>query len=325
MSAKNETTEGKATKKLLQEWCASLGQNKSKIESQKPQATDTKVSKQQRFKRYICIGRRGGREVQSMLNDPVIAQSAFVKGSDPDSSRTRIQHSIDLIFTSMTESDKLLQSLTNPSTQCFLVHLASDLNTQGSFLSKLHKLPTEATQLDEFASLSYASSWLQSSLILIRDSYSFGSAGLQMPFVPLETEYQPARARAKVLQRRYPGEQVVIATLDLVALRQAKRVASAEHAFKMLRVPMAGVDFSQRLLVWAEDGKTGGVVQGLRDAVLAVGEWTEKGNTDETEDAVGTKSKAVATEGVAEDGASGMGQSKSLDDWEAELGRFVGG
>ena len=76
----------------------------------------------------------------------------------------------------------------------------------------------------------------------------------------------------------------------------------------MLRVPMAGADFSQRLLVWAEDGQNGGVVQNLRDAVLAVVEWQD-GMDGQSEDAFETKSNIVAGDGLAEDDVKERAQS----------------
>lgn len=194
-----------------------------------------------------------------------------------DSQQNHINHALALIFTSITDSDTLLQTNTNPPMTCFLIHLARDFDTHGAFLSTLLALPPAATHIDKFASLSYASSWLQSSLTLIRDSCKSesGAVELQMPFVLLETEFQLARARAAALQQQYPEEGIVVATLDLRALRGEKLVLSAEHGFQMLRVPVQEVDVSRKLLVWVGNGGEEGVGRVLRDAVLAVMKWKE--------------------------------------------------
>lgn len=54
---------------------------------------------------------------------------------------------------------------------CFLVYLTYNSDTNGSFLPNVLSLPHKAMELDEFFSLSYASSWLQANLTQIRESY----------------------------------------------------------------------------------------------------------------------------------------------------------
>jgi hypothetical protein len=187
-----------------------------------------------------------------------------------------VRQIFDAIFADIIENDTILEFQTDACTQCFLVHLSYDLDTEGSFLSQFHRLPHHALELDHDHGLSFASSWLQASLEGIRDGHNSEAARLQMPFCVLETEYHATCVRAYVLQSRHPNEKVTIATLDIMALKNAKLVASAEHTFKMLRVSSAGIDLSQRLLVWAGGMETGiddQNAQALRQAVLATVEW----------------------------------------------------
>ncbi|KAH6629515.1 hypothetical protein C7974DRAFT_376348 [Boeremia exigua] len=251
LSLESESSGDSASRNFLRQGLASFKRWTSEVMVKPLIAKERKASTKQRIKKFFQLGKIIGRETKHVKSDQMIARNESGRESCLDCSKSNIYTDMGSIFASIAESDKPLQKEPNSPMICFLIHLASDLNIQGPFLSRLHRLPADVTQTDGLSSLSCASTWLQSSLVLIRDSYSPDSTplDLQLPFVVLETEYQRARARATALQQQCPDEQVVTATLDLAVLKAAKLVTSAEHAFRMLRVPMESVDFSQRLLV----------------------------------------------------------------------------
>ena len=82
MSVENGVMKNEKTKRSLRNWLASLGLKKDKNTSQTPQLVHNKVCKWQRLKRYLCIGRKKGRDIQR-LETLVIAQSVSVKDTYP--------------------------------------------------------------------------------------------------------------------------------------------------------------------------------------------------------------------------------------------------
>ncbi|KAJ8108250.1 hypothetical protein OPT61_g8301 [Boeremia exigua] len=301
MFVEAETTGEGRCKKLVQDCLASVKRIRSQMIRKPLDVLEGEANKKRRVKDLFRIQNITRRKAPYAEGNLAMVQSVPVDDSSSSCTPAHIYRAMDSIFTSIIETDTVLQTQTNPPMICFLVHLASDLDTEGSFLSTLHKLPPEATRLDEFASLSYASSRLQFSLDLIRYSCMPGSGPvtLQTPFIVVETEFELARARAMVLQKQYPEKRFAIATLDLVALKEARLVASVERTFDTLRVPMDDVDFSQRLLVWVQDGGNEAVEKALRASVLAVMEWTgeEKGRTVEMGE-VTAEDKTSAIEGL---------------------------
>lgn len=212
----------------------------------------------------------------------------------------------------MISSDTLLEAHPDPPMRCFLVNLARDFDTHGHFPSSFFTLPPSAAYLDASSSLSYASSWLQSSLILIRDSCTTaiytGPVELQPPFVLLETDLELARARAAWLQQCYPQEKIVIATLDLKALKDERFVVTAEHAFRMLRVSSREVDLKQKLLLWVKFGRGEDVARVLRDTVLSVMEWKAERRRDGLSDVKKGGEHVGQGEAIEEDVGSEIGR-----------------
>ena len=158
--------------------------------------------------------------------------------------------------------------------------------------------------MDLDSGLSFVPAWLQSSLQKVKFEYGQGMAHLQMPFCVLETNYDIASARANALQQRNPFQKVGIATLDIVPLKRAKIVASAEHTFDFLRVSKEETIFESRLLAWAE-GDDGRATKALQDAVLTIVEW--EGKVKNT----GMESPASASNVVGEGAASHIDVSEA--------------
>lgn len=220
---------------------------------------------------------------------------------------------LDAIFTDIVESDSTLDSQTDAATQCFLVHILSDMDPHGSFLSRHQRLPAHVVDLVIDNGLSFASTWLQTSLEKIKADCASGKSRLQMPFCVLETNYAAASARAAAMQMHNPGEKVGVATLDIVALKSARLVVSAMHAFDFLRVSTENGAFENRLLAWAEGGPNDVPAQALREAVLTVVEWKEKINEGKMEDAR-VAVQAALKDGTCKAGRNELAQSLSKKD-----------
>ncbi|KAF1924901.1 uncharacterized protein M421DRAFT_268862 [Didymella exigua CBS 183.55] len=181
------------------------------------------------------------------------------------------------MFADIVEKDRTLAKWTDETTQCFLVHLISDLDLDGSFLTRYVHPSPQIFDMDFNLGLGFVSNWLQGSLTNIKISYAEGDVDLQMPFCVLETTQSRANKRARALQLFNPGEKVGIATLDFVALKSAKLVASAEHTFDFLRVSREGFRCGKKLLAWTENDEDGQSAKALRSAVLTVVEWEDSG------------------------------------------------
>lgn len=162
--------------------------------------------------------------------------------------------------------------------------------------------------LDE--GLSFASTWLQTSLEKIKTECATGGVRLQMPFCVLDTEYAAACKRAGILQADNPEERVGIVALDVVALKKARLLVSAGHAFDFLRVPRGEVEMAGRLLVWAEGGNDGRAAEALSQAVLTVVEWEGVGEKEKVDGVGGDARGGVAVESTLRDSTYRTDQSK---------------
>ncbi|KZM22477.1 hypothetical protein ST47_g6390 [Ascochyta rabiei] len=206
------------------------------------------------------------------------------------------------MFADIVETDGILDSQIDTDTQCFLVHVLSDIDPEDTFFSQYQQLPPRAADMSLDDGLSFASTWLQKSLGMIKIGYESGEARLQMPFAVLETNYHTACVRASALKRKPPHEKAVIITLDFLALKNVKLVASAEHAFDFLRVSKESLATGDRLLLWAENDNDGRPAEALLEAVLTIVEWDERDDEEEVEDTGEAASYAIKTETYPEEG-----------------------
>lgn len=220
--------------------------------------------------------------------------------------RSAVRQLLHTMFADIVENDRTLAKQTDSTTQCFLVHPLSDLDPNGSFLSRYMHPSPQAFDMDFNLGLSFVSSWLQSSLTKIKTSYPEGETDLQMPFCVLETTQATANVRARALQRLNPKEKVGIATLDIVALESEKLVASAKHTFDFLRVSRKDFFCVKKLLAWAESDEDGQSANALRSAVLTVVEWQETGEDvfAESEEIPDAEEKGTASQTHLQDDES---------------------
>lgn len=292
MSIGDGRTEHNTKKRSIQDWFMPLGRNKDGKTYLNPPSTNSVVGKgryRQHTRKYSCIGRKTGRDIQRSLKIPGAAHAICIVDENQceqdfpaqtaleltpaDAQKSAVRQILNAIFSDIVDSDRNLEAETNITTQCFLVHLSHDIDQNGSFLSQYDHLPPRAANMDLDTGLSFVSTWLQASLCRIKTGYAHGEAELQMPFCVLETDYAAATARATALQRLHSEEKVAIATLDIMALKSSKLVALAKHTFDFLRVPIGNLALGDSLLAWAESSHDGRSAQALRDAVLAVVEW----------------------------------------------------
>ncbi|KAF9693076.1 hypothetical protein EKO04_008745 [Ascochyta lentis] len=297
-----EEPEVEPTKKSLRTWFESLRWNKNKTTLQAPHDTDTQVIKKRRSRTYFCLGKKKGRDVQRRIQTPGAARAVPAVNEGQYTKKCAVRQILDAIFADIVETDRALECNMDAATQCFLVHTLSDIDPEDSFFSQYQKLPSHADELDLDHGLSFASSWLQSSLGTIRDGYESGEAKLQMPFCVLEKNYQSACARAFALQKQYPDERAAIVTLDFIALKNAKLIASAKHTFDFLRVSRESLDTENRLLLCVESGNDGRPAEALLEAVLTIVKWEEGDNGVELEDVEESVSDAFEVEVAPEDG-----------------------
>ncbi|KAJ4363830.1 hypothetical protein N0V95_000898 [Ascochyta clinopodiicola] len=319
-------------RKSLRAWFESLGWKKSKSKAQALQDIEAQGKKQRRVRSYLCLGKKKGRDVQHCLQIPGAARAMSAVDENQHANKCAVRQILDAMFVDIVEKDSHLDTQPDADTQCFLVHILSDIDPEASFLSRYKQLPPRAADMDIDNGLSFASTWLQNSLGMIKIGYESGETRLQMPFAVLETDYQTACARAAALKRKYPGERAVVITLDLMTLKDARLVASAEHAFAFLRVLKGSLNCGARLLLWAENDNDGGrPCQALLEAVLTIVEWKESGDREEADDMVDLASHAARTEVCSEKGISEMvttgfaGPSGKEDSVITERALFEGG
>ncbi|KAF1361504.1 hypothetical protein EJ07DRAFT_154279 [Lizonia empirigonia] len=305
--------EVKPPRKSLRKWLRALKRGKGREASQSLRTTEIKSSSERLLTKYLYLGRKRWNDVRRNKQALRAVHTISVVDERQHPNKCAVRQILDTIFADIVESDSTLDSHTDAATQCFLVHILSDMDPHDSFLSRFQRLPAHVVDLVIDNGLSFASTWLQTSLEKIKAECAAGKTRLQMPFCILETNYATASARAAAMQMHYPGEKVGIAALDIVALKRARLVVSAGHAFDFLRVSTENVAFGNRLLVWAEGGPNDGPAQALREAVLTVVEWKEI-NDEETMEDAGVAVQAALKDGTCKAGRHELAKSSSKKD-----------